>query len=100
MTLPDFRNRVIQGGDTTATKVAGLPDATGTWDGVTTRSTVSIPTLTGVFTNIGNGTAARCSTGYNTDTKMQFKLSSANAVYGASNTVQPPAIVLLPQIKY
>lgn len=100
MVLPDYRNRFIQGSDSVKLVAPGLPDATGTWDGVTTRSTVSTPTLTGVFKNIGNGTAARCSTGYNTDTKVQFKLSSANKIYGASATVQPPTLTLIPQIKY
>ena len=29
-----------------------------------------------------------------------FDASKSNAIYGASTTVQPPATVLLPQIKY
>lgn len=31
---------------------------------------------------------------------VNFKASKANPIYGNSNTVQPPAIVLIPQIKY
>lgn len=29
-----------------------------------------------------------------------FDASRSNAIYGASTTVQPPAIVLIPQIRY
>ena len=32
--------------------------------------------------------------------RVHFDASRSNAVYGASDTVQPPAIMLLPQIKY
>ena len=31
---------------------------------------------------------------------LGFDASAANSIYGASNTVQPPAICLIPQIKY
>lgn len=33
-------------------------------------------------------------------TKMIFNASKYNPIYGISNTVQPPAIALVPQIKY
>ena len=32
--------------------------------------------------------------------KINFKASDSNSIYGASNTVQPPTLSLLPQIKY
>lgn len=32
--------------------------------------------------------------------KTIFNASYSNVIYGASSTVQPPAIMLLPQIKY
>ena len=32
--------------------------------------------------------------------KVKMDLSQDNAIYGSSSTVQPPAIMLLPQIKY
>ena len=31
---------------------------------------------------------------------IRFNASRSNILYGASNTVQPPAISLLPQIRY
>lgn len=35
-----------------------------------------------------------------TSNVIGFNASLANAIYGTSNTVQPPAICLIPQIKY
>lgn len=35
-----------------------------------------------------------------TSNVIGFDANRANAIYGASNTVQPPAICLIPQIKY
>ena len=35
----------------------------------------------------------------NTDI-IKFNASESNAIYGSSETVQPPAICLIPQIKY
>ena len=34
------------------------------------------------------------------DTEIGFNASRYNPIYGASDTVQPPAISLIPQIKY
>lgn len=34
------------------------------------------------------------------DLHLDFKAANSNAIYGSSNTVQPPTIQLLPQIKY
>lgn len=31
---------------------------------------------------------------------VTFDASRSNSIYGASDTVQPPAITLIPQIKY
>ena len=33
-------------------------------------------------------------------TNVNMNLSRSNAIYGASTTVQPPAISLIPQIRY
>ena len=34
------------------------------------------------------------------DTEIGINASRYNAIYGASDTVQPPAIALIPQIRY
>ena len=99
MTLPDYRNRVIQGGDNAAVISAGLPNITGECyvyghkefnnnaDGVFTAS------LGVINANLPNGDTAG-------ELIISFDASRYNPIYGSSITVQPPAIVLLPQIKY
>ena len=36
----------------------------------------------------------------NSATIITFNASLSNSIYGSSNTVQPPALSLIPQIKY
>lgn len=40
------------------------------------------------------------SSGGSTAGTVTFDASKSNAIYGASETVQPPSLSLLPQIKY
>ena len=37
---------------------------------------------------------------YNQANNLQFDASRSNGLYGDSNTVQPPTITLIPQIKF
>ena len=100
MVLPDYRNRVPQGGDTVGVKSAGLPNITG--NSVVTPALLSQSSASGVFkfnsvttiTGAGNGSSWP-DRGY-----VSFDASNSNSIYGASTTVQSPAIVLIPQIKY
>lgn len=80
--LPDLRDRVAWGGTAVGTvKEAGLPDLTGLFGS----------TRTGWC---GEGTPQAISS-------IKTKNASAvNPIYGASATVQPPALTLLPCIKY
>ena len=60
---------------------------------------------TGVFSNssfennAAPGTTAHTGAGIN-NTALNFSAAKNQAVFGASNTVQPPAISLIPQIRY
>lgn len=105
MTVPNYLARVIQGGSTTAKLEAGLPNIQGT-----------------TSTNVGNGRGAMYMEGsgafvprtqqgaailldsaftYNNQViGVDFNASRSNPIYGNSSTVQPPAIQLIPQIKY
>lgn len=93
--LPDYRNRFIEGGDTASVKSAGLPDIQGSI--VASRAYAK-----GAFIN--TSPTVNSGLGYDTSYKdmntNDFKASRYNSIYGASDTVQPPAIVLIPQIKY
>lgn len=101
MALPDYRNRVIQGGDTVGVLKAGLPNIIGTFlessdgwpntnkDKLSGAFSAKYPELGG-WVEGGNGGGRSLIT---------FNASKSNSIYGSSETVQPPAIVLIPQIK-
>lgn len=62
------------------------------------------PTTDGYILN-GNINAAQINYGsairsFGNVSSLVFNASLANSVYGNSTTVQPPSIVLIPQIKY
>ena len=82
---------------------AGLPNATGT-TGVFRFVDAHSPINNGVFQtseNSGEKYVAMAFTEATSRSNMlSFALSNANAIYGASSTVQPPALSLIPQIKY
>ena len=96
--LPDYRARVIQGGDTAKVKAAGLPNITGWFADVSL--TGPSWTAEGAFytgTDYGNATTGTGAEGYVGG--MSFAASKSSAIYGVSETVQPPAIRLILQAK-
>lgn len=97
MILPNYLNRVLQGGDSPAVLAAGLPNITGQYYAVIGGGI----TVNGAFTGSWVDSSGQTSGGggYNR-VHLVVDASKSNAIYGASNTVQPPAIVLIPQIKY
>ena len=95
----------LQGGDTVAILSAGLPNATGEVGEFRFKSEGS-PINNGVFqtNNAPGGTdtyLAEAKAQYSSRNSMiDFALSNANSIYGNSTTVQPPALQLIPQIKF
>ena len=100
MTLPDYRNRVIQGGDSLKILSAGLPNIKGTVQINANANEGDLEVSTGaLYKNYLSSTEAP--EGDNAkDTEIGFNASRYNDIYGASDTVQPPALSLIPQIKY
>lgn len=99
MILPNYLNRVLQGGDVPTVLAAGLPNIMGTLTGLAYRNN-HFGVGTGVFsTSRSGGGSALTLDGIGNDL-INFNATNSNSIYGASNTVQPPAIVLIPQIKY
>lgn len=97
--VPDAQGRVPQGtADTVKTIEAGLPNILGNVDihnwsvagasGALYNSGMNGKTITGSQANV---------TGYS---GISFSAAASNAIYGKSTTVQPPALALIPQIKY
>lgn len=97
MILPNYLNRVLQGGDSPAVLEAGLPNITGQYYAVVGGGI----TVNGAFTGSWADSSGQTSGGggYNR-VHLVVDASKSNAIYGNSDTVQPPAIVLIPQMKY
>ena len=108
--VPNLIDKFIQGSTTSGTeKEAGLPNITGSIGNsgsandqfLSDSTSASIKTkgalsITGYAskTSMANG-----SDNYNTPTGFGFDASKSNAIYGKSNTVQPPALTMVYIIK-
>lgn len=94
-TLPNLIDRFAQGSTTVGTvKAAGLPNITGSC-GVMMHNGHA----TGAFYWTQWGTNGSASPG-STDGIATLSASRSSSIYGKSSTVQPPALTLLPCIKY
>lgn len=103
MTVPNYLARVVQGGSTTAKLEAGLPNITGSTRTYTIYPYGQDSAMTGSFylsspggTNIAN----QSTVSGGLDCAVSFNANRSSPIYGSSSTVQPPAIQLIPQIKY
>ena len=74
---------------------AGLPNITGSFNDVFSQRTVT----EGAFQAIRGGTALE-SGGSVFRYTFTFDASRSNPIYGTSETVMPPTLSLIPQIKY
>ena len=114
--LPDLTDLFIENGAAALTaKAAGLPNITGEYlpqlamSGYTgNKNKISCRTANGAFKNdLYSGTYA-INGGLTYDTSyvdqdakgVSFNASRSNSIYGNSSTVQPPAVTLIPCIKY
>ena len=60
-------------------------------------------TADGAFTRVSGTDTGNAGGGVNYDgntNTFNFNASQSNSIYGASSTVQPPALSLIPQIKF
>lgn len=90
--LPDLRDKFIQGanGNLGASKDAGLPNITGTFY----HDTNAKAGLSGVFTYESTGRQNLANDAPTNSGLITFDASKSNAIYGNSDTVQPPAVCL------
>lgn len=96
--LPDFRNRVIWGSDTFGYLSAGLPDITGYFTG---GNNYAGCIAGGAFTFRANTSGVNPNDGRRYgDKQYNFAASRSNSIYGASSTVQPPAIKVRVYTRY
>lgn len=100
MVLPNWTDRMVQlaGDGAGASVAAGLPNITGATAGFTYNDVAQSGALT-----IKEKSNVGLSGGYDNSflrTLVGFDASRSNPIYGASPTVQPPAIKLIPVIRY
>ncbi len=94
--LPDLIDRFAQGSHASGEKVeAGLPNVMG----VFTAKAASGNAPTGAFFGIGTMRGGSSDSSAPNYEEFGFDASRSNPIYGASDTVQPPALTLLPCIK-
>ena len=101
-TLPDFRNRFIEGSTTAGTrKNAGLPNIIGDLANCG-YSTVFVDngTFTGPFAKKASKTKSSYQEAGASQLDLTFNARNANALYGASTTVQPNSTTALILIKF
>jgi hypothetical protein len=105
LTLPDYIGLCLQGGNSIEEKEAGLPNIKGTHWAMTFKNSSTIfsqgafyPTETPSYkTNTTTYSSGDAWVNDNTG----FDASKSNSIYSDSvTTVQPPAITLIPQIRY
>lgn len=92
--LPDLTDKFIEGSTTAGTvKAAGLPNITGSFNSDLLNDKHSV--VTGAFID-GGATAKPTPTSDGDDSQdgFSFDASRSNPIYGASDTVQPPALTM------
>lgn len=101
-TLPNLIDRFLQGSATAGTyHEAGLPNITGdVASGSPIFSAWNLTNPAGAFkkTIFASGYGQANIMSYRAD--LYFDASDSNSIYGNSTTVQPPAVTMLPIIKY
>ena len=102
LTLPNYIDLVLQGGNTVEEKEAGLPNIEGELDAGPGNS-VAFRDVRGSFTlddKYPYTFAQSTNSVNNAYYTVILDASHSSNIYGNSTTVQPPAITLIPQIKY
>lgn len=91
----------LKGGDSSTVVAAGLPNILGDFSEGWNDGTESTNNLAGaIYAKVVNMRLRMADGIGNWDRRLSFDASRGNSIYGASDTVQPPALVLLPQIRY
>lgn len=100
--VPDATGRVLQGGASVQSVEAGLPNITGDAAVIANNGTAQVAmNASGAFTALGTGSCANSISGsFYHQYGANLDASLSNPIYSASTTVQPPALSLIPQIKY
>ena len=105
LTLPNMTGRVLQGGESVKSVETGLPNITGKF-GVVDGAGGGLQHQDGAFYKFDSDQPSNFAVRRNGNdltspgVNAYFDASKSNPIYGSSETVQPPAISLIAQIKY
>ena len=105
LTLPNMTGRALMGGESVKSVEAGQPNIEGSFWPLgdydeSTPNNVRQGTEGAFYAQgrtYGQGLAER---GIADNARAMFDASKSNPIYGASSTVQPPALTMIAQIKY
>lgn len=100
--LPDYRERVIQGAEDFGYIEAGLPDIQGQLLNFFRHNTLCTGSAAGAFSFKSGSSFADLNSASTSSTSItiNFAASESDPVYGASTTVQPPAIKTRVKTRY
>ncbi len=105
--LPNLQDKFVQGASDTNTigtvKTAGLPNITGSFTILGNSNGGAWGTGNGAFNNISSGSSRyfdSSSKGGTSTGGYSFNASRSSSIYGNSDTVQPPSVVMNYIIKY
>lgn len=98
-TVPDYRNRFLEGSETAGTVIeAGLPNITGVVDGYRLGCSDEgtwMNSSSGAFSGYGKaGKACGAEGNWHMSMPITFNASLSNPIYGRSTTVQPSAVTV------
>ena len=100
--LPNLVGRVAQGGASPGQYLeAGLPNITGVVTGLRRMDTLHVGASGALYWAVSTESSkTQTVSDSNIDADIALNAAMSNAIYGRSSTVQPPALTLLPCIKY
>lgn len=99
--ISTFQYNRRKGGDSTAVLAAGIPNISGSTRISTQSAALGCYWPEGVFYAKGNNNLGIPDANQTQPVSdLGFSAALSSNIYGASDTVQPPALSLIPQIKY
>lgn len=101
--LPDLRGRYIEGQNASPIGTywdAGLPNVEGSITPGGGMKELSVTSYSGALRTFENGRVTNAQFGTSASWGIIFDASKYNSIYGASSTVQPPALTMRFYIKY
>ena len=99
--ISTFDGELLKGGDISTILAAGLPEIGGKIPFGSGDTPSIAPNMTGAFYyDTENRRVYTGQSPSNRQCNLSFSAKKANNIFGNADTVQPPALVLIPQIRF